>query len=214
MKSRLALFFCVTCVFLFAQLAGAQISDKINIAIGGGVSTPTDDAGNDLNTGYNWDVSGGYNVNRYLSANLDFGYQRWGLNDAALARFQEPGGRTSVWSLTFNPVVHFNPRGKVDVYTTAGFGLYHRNLSLTEPFNETVFVCDPFFGFCFPQTGTVNEVVARFEVYKGGFNAGGGLSFPIGQTRMRFFTEARYHQMFSSSGTDLKYVPLTFGIRW
>jgi opacity protein-like surface antigen len=191
-----------------------KFAEKVNVSVGGGVSLPTDEAGRDLHTGYNWDVNGGYNVNRYLSTNLDFSYNRWGLNDAALALFDEAGGRTSVWALTFNPVLHLNPHGKVDPYVTSGFGVYHVNLSLTEPFNETVFTCDPFFGFCFPQTATVNEVVASFRTTKGGFNVGGGLSFPIGSSRMRFFTEARYHRMFSSAGADLTYVPVTFGIRW
>ena len=42
-----------------------------------------------------------------------------------------------------------SPHSKIDPYITSGFGVYHVNLSLTEPFNETVFSCDPFFGFCF-----------------------------------------------------------------
>jgi len=209
-------------VVLLAPLAFSQhrysydnpFSDKINVSFGGGASFPTDEAGHDLHTGYNFDVSGGYNFNRYLSGNIDFSYNRWGLNDDALARFQEPGGRTSVWAFTANPVLHLNPHGKIDPYVTSGFGVYHVNLSLTEPFNETIFVCDPFFGFSFPQTGTVDEVVASFRTTKGGFNAGGGFNVPLGKSRLKFFMEARYHRMFSSSGADLTYVPLTVGIRW
>lgn len=209
-------------VVLLAPLAFSQhrysydnpFSDKINVSFGGGASFPTDEAGHDLQTGYNFDVSGGYNFNRYLSGNIDFSYNRWGLNDAALARFLEPGGRTSVWAFTANPVLHLNPHGKIDPYVTSGFGVYHVNLSLTEPFNETIFVCDPFFGFCFPQTGTVDEVVASFRTTKGGFNAGGGFNVPLGKSRLKFFMEARYHRMFSSNGADLTYVPLTVGIRW
>lgn len=221
MKNKFTVPFCLRyflVVLLFAPFAAAQfaepITDKLNFSVGGGVSTPTEDAGKDLNTGWNMDISGGYNVNRHLSTNLDFAYNRWNLNDAALFRFNEPGGRTSVWSLTFNPVLRFNPRGKFDVYTTAGFGLYHRNLSLTQPVNTTIFVCDPFFGFCFPQTATVDQVVASFETYKGGWNGGAGFTYRIGDSRMKFFTEARYHRMFSSMGSDQTYVPVTLGIRW
>src|ERR1051325_10773010 len=81
----------------------------------------------------------------------------------------------------------------------------------------TVAVCgkqNPFFGFCFPQTATVNEVVASSRTTKGGFNAGGGFNIPLGESRLKFFMEARYHRMFSSNGADLTYVPLTVGIRW
>jgi opacity protein-like surface antigen len=190
------------------------VGDKVNVSVGGGVSLPTDEASQDLRTGYNWDVSGGYNVNRYLSTNLDFSYNRWGLNNAALARFGEPGGRTSVWDVTFNPVLHLSPRSKIDPYITGGFGVYHVNLSLTEPVNQTIFSCDPFFGFCFPQTATVDQVVASSRTTKGGFNAGGGFNFPLGGSKLKFFMEARYHRMFSSSGADITYVPVTFGIRW
>ena len=209
-------------VVLLAPLAFCQhrysydnpFTDKFNVSFGGGASFPTDEAGHDLHTGYNLNASGGYNFNRYVSANLDFSYNRWGLNDAALARFGEPGGRTSVWDFTLNPVLHLAPHSKIDPYVTSGFGVYHVNLSLTEPFNETVFACDPFFGFCFPQTATVNEVVASSRTTKGGFNAGGGFNIPLGESRLKFFMEARYHRMFSSNGADLTYVPLTVGIRW
>jgi opacity protein-like surface antigen len=222
MRDRLFLCLALVGALLSAPAAFAQhrysydnpVTNRLNFSFGGGFSTPTDEAGRDLNLGWNIDANGGYNFNRYVSGNLDFSYNRWDLNDAALARFQEPGGRTSVWSLTLNPVVHFNPEGKFDVYTTAGFGVYHRNLSLTQPFNTTVFICDPFFGFCFPQQGTVNEVVASFSNVKGGWNAGGGFSYRIGDSRLRLFTEARYHRMFSSGGADVTYVPVTIGVRW
>ena len=86
-------------VVLLAPLAFSQhrysydnpFTDKFNVSFGGGASFPTDEAGHDLHTGYNLNASGGYNFNRYVSANLDFSYNRWGLNDAALARFGEIG---------------------------------------------------------------------------------------------------------------------------
>jgi opacity protein-like surface antigen len=214
MKYKRLFVLVLIAVFASAPCAFGQVTDHLNVSVGGGVSTPTGDAGHDLNTGWNFAASGGYNFNPYVSANLDFGYNRWGLNAAALQRFQEPNGQASVWDLTLNPVVHFNPRGKVDFYTTAGFGVYHRDLILTEPFNTTVFVCDPFFNFCFPQNVTIDQVVARFDTTKGGWNAGGGFSYRIGDSRLRFFTEARYHRMFNSEGGDLTYVPVTFGFRW
>ena len=219
MKSRLFFSLVLLSGFFLTSLASAQrysesLPDHLTFHVGGGFSTPTHAAGQDLDTGWDFAMGGGYKFNRYLSLNLDYGYNRWNLNDAALARFQEPGGRTSVWHLTLNPEVHFNPRGKVDFYTTAGFGLYHRDLILTEPVTATIFVCDPFFGFCFPEQTTINEVVAQFDDYKGGFNAGAGLSYRLGYSRMRFFSEARYERMFSSSGADLTYVPVTFGLRW
>jgi opacity protein-like surface antigen len=145
---------------------------------------------------------------------LDFSYNHWGLNSAALARFGEPNGSSSIWSLTFNPVYHFAPRSKLNPYVTSGFGLYHRNLTLTRPAVVNTVVCDFFFGFCFPAAIGVNQVVASSSTYKGGYNVGGGVEVPLGNRRFKVFAEARYQRMFTTHGSDLTFVPVTFGLRW
>jgi hypothetical protein len=92
--------------------------------------------------------------------------------------------------------------------------LYHRNVTLTQPAIVPTVVCDPFFGFCFPASVGVNQVVASNSTLKSGFNAGGGFDFRLGEHRMKIFTEARYHRMFTTHGEDTTFVPVTFGIRW
>jgi opacity protein-like surface antigen len=178
-----------------------------------GFSVPTDRAGDNLNTGWNLDLRGGYNVSAHLATDLDFSYNYWNLNSAALARFGEPNGSSSIWSLTFNPVYRLAPHHGIDPYATAGFGLYHRNLTLTRPATVPTLICNPFFGFCFPAAVGVDEVVASNSTYKGGFNLGAGFEFPLGN-RLKLFAEARYHRMFTTQGSDLTSVPVTFGFRW
>lgn len=199
---------------LLIPQAEAQITNHLTFSAGAGPNMATGAAGNDLNTGWNLGLSGGYNLTRRLSANLDFGYNYWGLNSTALAQFGEPGGHTSLWSLTFNPRYRFRPDRKLGFYTTAGFGLYHRNLELTQPATQSGFYCDPFFGYCYPVLVSVNEVVASFSTYKGGFNLGAGLTYKLGDSHWRLFSEARYQRMFTSHGDDLTYVPVTVGLRW
>lgn len=180
-----------------------------------GFTVPTDRAGRSLNTGWNFDLRGGLHVNSYLATDLDFTYNHSNLNGATLLRFQEPNGSISLWSLTFNPVVRFAPADKkVQPYITAGYGLYHRNLTLTQPTTVSSVFCDPFFGFCYPAAFGANQVVASNSTLKTGFNAGGGLDFPLGSHRVKLFTEARYHRMFTSHGQDFTYIPVTFGIHW
>jgi opacity protein-like surface antigen len=200
--------------FLLIPPADAQILSHLTFSAGAGPSFPTGAAGDDLNSGWNFGLSGGYNLTRHLSANLDFGYNRWGLNSSALAQFGEPDGHTSLWSLTFNPRYRFRPGKKLDFYTTAGFGLYHRNLELTQPATQTGFYCDPFFGYCYPVSVAVNEVVASFSTYKGGFNVGAGWTYRLGDSRWKVFSEARYQRMFTTYGDDLTAVPVTIGLRW
>lgn len=212
MQSRISalLFFAVA----VSTLSFSQ-SEHFNFGAGAGFTVPTDGAGRNLNTGWNFDIRGGVNVMPEVAADLDFLYTRSDLNSAALARFNEPGGSVSNWSLTFNPVIKLAGRhSPIQPYVTAGYGLYYRNLQLTRPATVQTLVCDPFFGFCFPAPVGVNEVVASNSTLRTGFNAGGGFDFRIGQSRAKLFAEARYHQMFTAHGHDFTYVPVTFGVRF
>jgi opacity protein-like surface antigen len=110
-------------------------------------------------------------------------------------------------------MVRLAPRSRLDAYILGGPGLYHRNLSLTQPATFSTIFCDPFFGFCYPAVAQGNQVVASFSTYKGGFQVGGGLEIRVGH-RMKAFAEARYNDMFTTRGPDLTFVPVTFGIRW
>jgi outer membrane protein with beta-barrel domain len=199
---------------ILTTVAFAQNWNRLDFSAGGGFSSPTNAASNSLNTGWNLDFRGGYNVNRHFAADLDVNYNYWGLNSAALAQFGEPGGNVSVWSFAFQPVIRVLPRrSAANAYTTGGFGIDYRNLTLTRPTTVTTIICDPFFG-CFPATFTAEQVVASFSTAKPGFNAGGGFEVRLGESRTRAFAEARYQRMFTTHGEDLTYVPVTFGLRW
>jgi opacity protein-like surface antigen len=203
--------------FLFVTSAFAQEYPgefhRFNFSAGAGVSFPTSNAGSNFKTGWNMDFRGGFNVSRNFQADLDFSYNHWGLTNAALADFGQPGGFADVWSLSFAPVVRVAPNARVDPYLIFGAGVYHRGLSLTQPATLQTIFCDPFFGYCYPALVGVDQVVASFSSYKPGFNAGGGLEFRLSGP-MKLFAEARYNEMFTTRGPNLSYVPLTFGLRW
>lgn len=188
---------------------------RANFSAGGGFTVPTSEGSSNLNTGWNIGFRGGLNVTHSFLADLDFTYNQWGLTRSALASFGQPNGHADVWSLTFNPVFKLAPpHSSVKPYITAGAGLYHRGLQVSHPANVRTVFCDFFFGVCFPTVVTVDQVVASFSTYRPGFNAGGGLEFGVGSRGMKLFTEARYHQMFVSDGPDMRFVPVTFGLRW
>ncbi|HZR56370.1 MAG TPA: outer membrane beta-barrel protein [Terriglobales bacterium] len=202
------------CTVLLCSFSSAQVQQRFNFGGGAGFTIPTGRAANSLNTGWNINLRGGLNVSSHLAADLDFTYNHSNLNDATLARFNEPDGGMGIWSLTFNPVVKFAPKeSRVQPYATAGYGLYHRNLTLSRPSSVGTFICDPFFG-CFPAVVGVNQVVASNSTLKTGFNAGGGFDFRLGQHAVKLFAEARYHRMFTTFGQDFTFVPVTFGLHW
>ncbi len=167
-----------------------------------------------MNTGWNFDVRGGYRATENVALDLDFNYNRWNLNNAALARFGEPGGYTTIWSVSFTPVIYGSPHWHIAPYALAGPGVYYRNLSLTQPGLINSLACDPFWGYCFPATFGVDQVVGSATTYKMGFNAGAGVEFPFGHSPLKVFGEARYSRMFTTHGEDLTFVPVTFGLRW
>jgi opacity protein-like surface antigen len=204
-----------TLLVLFCSSAFAQVGERFNFSGGAGFTTPVERAGLSLDTGWNFGLRGGLNVSEHFQADLDFTYNHMDLNNATLALFNEPGGSVAVWSLTFNPVLNLAPRSsRVQPYITAGYGLYDRNLTLTRPTTVPSLVCDPFFGFCFPGSVGVNQVVASNSTLKSGFNGGAGFNFRLGERRLKLFAEARYHRMFTTHGADFELVPVTFGFRW
>lgn len=200
------------CLFGFGS-ASAQRS-HIDVSAGAGFGEPESRAGSDLDVGWNLDFRGGYKPIRPLALDLDFNFNRWNLNGPALARYGQPGGYTTIWSFSFLPTWYFSPHWHLTPYVMGGPGLYYRNLSLTQPALVNTFYCDPFFGFCYPATVGVNQVVASSTTYKMGINGGAGLEMSIGQSRIKLFGEARYSRMFTNHGADLTFVPVTFGVRW
>jgi Outer membrane protein beta-barrel domain len=186
----------------------------VGFSAGAGFSAPQGRAGSNVNTGWNLDFRGGYRPSSHLALDLDWNYNRWNLNGAALARVGEPGGYMSIWSLSLLPTLKGSPHWHVSPYVLAGPGLYYRNLSLTRPGVANTFVCDPFFGFCYPAAVGVTQVVASNSTYKLGVSGGAGLEMRLGQSHAKLFGEARYARMFTTHGTDITFVPVTFGIRW
>ena len=118
----------------------------IDASVGAGFTEPAGHGGNNVNTGWNFDVRGGYRATENVALDLDFNYNRWNLNNAALARFGEPGGYTTIWSVSFTPVIYGSPHWHIAPYALAGPGVYYRNLSLTQPGLINSLACDPFWG--------------------------------------------------------------------
>jgi hypothetical protein len=218
-NSNTILRFAVAAIVLAALSfsASAQNLEHANFSAGAGFTVPAYDAGTRLNDGWNLDFRGGVRISEAFLADLDFTYTHSRFNDTTLASFGEPDGGIGIWSLTFQPVVRLAPRSAgIQPYLTAGYGLYHLNFTVTQPETVQTVFCSGFFG-CYPAFFGTNAVVATNSVYKAGFNGGVGFDIPMhphSDSRTRIFAEARYNQMFMSSGADVQYIPVTFGIRW
>ena len=193
--------------------AYSQEVPRVAFNLGAGFTTPTADAGDRLDRGWNAAAGLGYRFHPNFSLMGDFTYNSFGVNTATLNTLGFPGGDVRMWSVTLNPTVNLNPRGPVDVYLTGGGGLYQWNQEFTTPSVATFTAFDPFLGVFFPVPVPVEQVVSSYTVNKPGFNGGMGLSFGT-RWRAKVYAEARFHRMFLGSDRHADVLPVTFGIRF
>lgn len=199
---------------LLAWPSAAQNTDRFTFAVGGGFTEPVKHSANRLDTGFNFTVGGGLNFTPHFGILGEFGYNQLGVTSAVLQREGVPDGAGRIYSFTLNPIVHFNPRGRVDAYIVGGGGYYRRTIEFTEPSLIAVTAFDPFFGVFFPATIPANTVLGSFTQNKGGLNIGAGFSVRVrGDSNAKFFAESRYHYIYTRP-VGMGLLPVTFGFRW
>ncbi len=202
-----------TCTGLLALgIASAQTeTSHFAFNVGAGFTTPVGNTGRHVDEGWNVGGGFGYNFNPYVGALIDLNYNSFGINSTTLQNIGVPGGGLHVFSATLDPIVHLTPQKHVDVYVTAGGGIYHRTQDFTQPSAAVVTGFDPFFGF-FPTIVPTTQILASYTVNKPGIDAGMGIAFGS-KWHGKFFAEARYNRIFEGNfHTD--YLPVTFGFRW
>ncbi len=205
---------CCVGGLLLALPSAAQNTSKFTFDLGGGFTEPVRHTDNRLDTGFNFTVGAGLNFTPHFGFIGEFGYNQLGVSSSVLQNEGVPNGTGRIYSLTLNPIVHFNPRGRFDTYIVGGGGYYRRTVEFTQPTLVTVTAFDPFFGVFFPAAIPAETVLGSFAQNKGGLNAGAGVSVRVrGDSNAKFFAEARYHYMFTTPvATTL--LPVTFGFRW
>lgn len=199
---------------VLAQPSAAQNTNRFAFNVGGGFTEPVRDSDGRMNVGFNLGAGAGVNFVPWLGLMAEFGFNHLNLSDRTLARAGVPDGDARIYSVTLNPILHFNPRGRFDAYVIGGGGYYRRSVDYTQPGVGTASFFDPFFGTFFPALVPTTQVLATFIQNKGGLNIGGGISVRVrGDSNAKFYAEARYHHMFTTP-VPTNYLPVTFGFRW
>ena len=203
----------VLCAGLFFTAAANAQEGRFSAHVGGGFTEPVDVTGDRLDRGYNISAGAGVNVIPQLGLNAEFLFVNNGVSRGTLDSLGYPDGDMRIYAFTLNPVIRFTrEESPVAVYITGGGGIYHRNIEFTQPTVTSFTAFDPFFGVFYPVAVPADQVINSFSTTKGGINGGGGISFRLGNSRTKFFAEARYHHMFTRQPTTI--VPVTFGLRW
>lgn len=192
---------------LVVGASSAQETSRFAFSVGAGFTTPVGNTGRYTDMGWNVGAGFGMNFNPYIGALIDLNYDTMGINSTTLSNFSVPGGGVHIFSATLDPVVHLNPKGRVDVYVTGGGGFYHRNQDFTAPTTFTGF--NPFFGY-YAVPGT--QILASSSVNKPGVDIGAGFAFGS-KWHGKFYAQAKYNRIIMGQfHTD--YVPVEFGFRW
>jgi hypothetical protein len=156
----------------------------------------------------------GYKFVPSFGISAEFGYNRLGLSDRILTNANVPGGNAHIYSVTLEPTIHFNGTGRFGAYLIGGGGFYHRTIEFTAPTVDQVTLFDPFYGVFYPAAVNSTAILASFEQNKAGLNIGGGIEVKLrGDSNARFYTEARYHYIYTSP-VRTTILPVTFGFRW
>jgi opacity protein-like surface antigen len=203
----------VLVVFSASLAAHAQSEHRVTVGVGAGVTPVVGDISDSLNTGWHIVADGGVNVTRHFQASLEYGYNGYGVSQKLLSEAKVPDGNSHLWWLTVNPKVRFKPIHSIDPYIVGGVGYYRRTIQFTAPTTVAVFIFDPIFGTFFNVLVPANKVLGNITDDGPGGSLGAGFDFKLGQSGLKFFTEARYH--YASTGrVPTRMVPVTFGVRW
>jgi len=206
------LFALFTSLFVLAPLQAQDFLKHVTVGAGAGFSFPVGTTRDHTKTGFNFIASGGPRFNDHLTLTLDFSLHYLEIKNSFISPVSGAelslGSMMRMWTLTLNPSYEFIKKERFSSYATAGYGLYNRKLLLAASGAVPALVCDQFWQACI--SSAPDMVSGNFNPYKGGFNAGGGVTF--GATN-KFFVEVRYHHMFTSRAAT-EVIPLTFGIRW
>jgi hypothetical protein len=210
------LFLTAMLTWMFTVTLTAQESTEwhhYNFNVGGGVTPPAGATSGRLDTGWNFVAGGGYNFTRAFGVVGEYMVNQMDVSSSVLRQLNVPGGTGTIWSLTANPMIRFNPNGRFGGYLIGGGGWYTRTVEFTRPTTAAVTFFDPWFGIFGTTFIPVNQVIGSITRRAGGWNAGGGLTFAIGTTGAKIYTEARYHWA-DTDNRPIQIIPVTIGLRW
>jgi Outer membrane protein beta-barrel domain len=191
----------------------AQDDTPYTLNAGAGVSPLVGAVSSRLNSGWHITFGGGYNFTPHFTTTIDYTYNGFGVSQKVLNEAGVPSGNAHMQSITVNPKLRLNRHGKIDPYVIGGVGYYRRTVEFTRPALVPVFIYDPFFGVFFDTLVPANEVLGRITEDGVGGSLGGGFDIKLGDSGLKFFSEARYH--YANTGRIVtRMVPVTFGIRW
>jgi len=206
-------------------------NSPLNFHIGGGIGVPLNPTATFAGINGAFQVGGGPNLNRHSSLVGEFMWHglpptRNALLPILNSLCPPSAGSTAcscgslqatdnLYALTANYMFHVEGQ-RFGYYLIGGGGWYYRHAQLKNFTVPPLTVCQPIWDWwgysC--QAGFVSNTLATRGVSSGGINGGGGFTFAVTDSGVRFYIEARYHYSPQGGRVSTQIVPVTFGFRW
>ncbi len=131
-------------------------------------------------------------------------------NAATQFRIDDGHGEVTSATLALKYSIPFSGSG-THAYGILGLGAYHRSVDLTQTALGGGYVCDPWWGYCYPAVVEGDVIVASHSNTKFGWNVGGGFEFPAGDYGS-WFIEARFQLRCGRESHG--FIPVQVGLRF
>jgi opacity protein-like surface antigen len=207
----------LTALFCFAlsSVALAQSDKPVQLHVYGGWSPLTGNASDVLDSGWVLDFGGVWTPDpqRPLGLRFDLGYNWWDVQTGALPSgdLKVDGGDANDWSLRAAAFFQMRNKGRAHFNASVGIGGYSVHGRLTNTVLVPGYICDPWWGWCYPGVVQGQQIVASKTTTKIGYNATVGVSIETSGSG-QVFVEAQYHYVTLSN--TLEYWPIVVGYRW
>jgi len=212
MLQRSFFFAVITIVVAAGMPAHAQDYNRFLINVGGGMGYPQGDLNSFVNSSGSFVAGGGYNFTRYLGVDTEYFWQDLPVNDRFKQLLKEPNVRAQQYAWTFNAIFRVPLGRKFGTYVIGGIGWYHRSGQATTP--AVGVICDPYWSWWYGCTIGSADIVTKSKSSSAfGENIGVGLTYRLGESQIKIYTEVRYHQA-SYNNVPTQLVPVVLGIRW
>jgi hypothetical protein len=203
-------------LFIYGLLTLPSSAQGFSFNIGAGPGFPLGTTHDFANTSYNFVVGGGPNLISHVKLNAEFMFEGLPVHRSIIDQLGLSNVKGRFYSLTTNLLIGSSIGGRKNAYLIGGGGWYRRTMEAKQTVLSIGQVCEPWWWWdaqCVNGIVTSEVTIGSRTSSAGGFNIGGGLTFPLGDSRANFYAELRYHHAFTHN-VETSVLPLTFGIRW
>jgi hypothetical protein len=194
-----------------------------NVHLGAPIVIPLNPTARAVHFGWGFNVGGGYNFTKNHGLVGELLWNGLSPTNEALAKIRtalnDPSVDMNVGLTALTGNYRYELRGKnLGTYFLGGGGLYYRHTHLSKQVTtgKNIECTRAWAWWGFTCTGGLvseNQTIASWGATSGGYNAGIGFTFRVGEPPYRFYAESRYHYA-PNSRVNTQLINLTFGIRY